>query len=98
MDRRFRSTGFDRFRRLTFSAQRCDDRVYGDTFASLVNKDLKYFAFIDGFHFHGRLIGLDFSDHVAGLHIITDLLQPFRELALGHGGESAGIKISVAID
>ena len=25
-------------------------------------------AFVDGFHFHGRLVGLDLGDHVAGQH------------------------------
>ena len=33
---------------------------------------------IDGFHFHGRLVGLDLGQDVAGLDRVTFGFQPFR--------------------
>ena len=45
---------------------------------------------IDGFHFHGGLVGFDLGQHVAGLDIVTDFFQPFGKLALFHGGRQGG--------
>ena len=42
-------------------------------------------AFVDGLDLHGRLVGLDLGDDVAGLHRIAGLDQPFGERALLHG-------------
>jgi hypothetical protein len=46
--------------------------------------------FVDGFHLHGGLIGLDLGDHVAGFHRVADLHVPFRECALLHGRRERG--------
>ena len=54
------------------------------------HKDAAQNAFIHCFHFHRRLIGFDFSDHIAGLDPLAFLLQPARQIALCHGGRKRG--------
>ena len=41
-------------------------------------------AFVDGFEFHRRLVGLDLGKDVAGLHFIAGLHQPLGKRALLH--------------
>ncbi len=43
-------------------------------------------ALVDRLDLHGRLVGLDLGDHVAGPHRIADLHVPLGERALLHGG------------
>jgi hypothetical protein len=79
-----------RTRRFVFAAQDGDRRVDGDILGPGFDQDLFQDAFVDGFHFHGRLVGLDLSQDVAGLYGIAGALQPFGQLALGHGGRQGG--------
>ena len=87
---RLRRLGLGRFfrggrGRFTLRPQRRDHGIHSDPFGAFIHQDGQYLALIDGFHFHGRLIGLDLGDHVAGFHILPHLLQPFGEFALRHG-------------
>ena len=47
-------------------------------------------ALVDGLDLHGRLVGLDLGDDVAGLDRVAFLLQPFGELALLHRRRERG--------
>ena len=44
----------------------------------------------DGFHFHGRLVGLDLGDDVAGLDRVALFLEPLGEVALLHRRRQRG--------
>ena len=68
------------------AVQHGDGRVDGDPLRALVDQDLGERAFVDRLDLHGRLVGLDLGDHVARTDVVADLLQPTRELALGHRG------------
>jgi hypothetical protein len=50
-----------------FFQQHGDHLVDLDAFGAFLNDDLADRAFIDGFDFHGRLVGLDLGDDVAEL-------------------------------
>src|SRR5262249_5537292 len=50
------------------------------------DEDLSERAFVGGLDLHGRLVGLDLGDDVAGLDRIALLLHPFGEVALLHRG------------
>ena len=52
---------------LAIAGQDRDDVVDGNVLRALGHQDLRDRAFIDGFDFHRRLVGLDLRDHVAGL-------------------------------
>ena len=54
------------------------------------HQDAAQNAFIHRFHFHRRLIGFDFRDHIAGLDPLAFLLQPARQIAFRHGGRKRG--------
>ena len=41
---------------------------------------------VDRFDLHGRLVGFDLGDDVAGAHLIALADEPLGELALLHGG------------
>ena len=64
--------------------QQGDHLIDGDALGSFLNDDLAERAFIDRFDFHGGFVGLDLGDDVAGLDLVAFLLQPLREVALGH--------------
>ncbi len=61
-----------------------------DAFGAGGDQDLADRAFVDGLDLHGRLVGLDLGDHVAGLDLVAFLLQPLGERALFHGGRERG--------
>src|SRR5262249_19325213 len=42
-------------------------------------------ALVDRLELHRRLVGFDLGEDVAGLHGVALALQPFGDLALGHG-------------
>src|SRR6185437_16023934 len=54
--------------------------------AALGHQNLAELAVLGGFHLHGRLVGLDLGDDIAGAHAIALAHQPFDELSLLHGG------------
>ena len=64
--------------------QQGDHLIDGDALGSFLNDDLAERAFIDRFDFHGGFVGFDLGDDVAGLDLVAFLLQPLREVALGH--------------
>ena len=67
-----------------------DRGVDGDAFGAFFDQDLAEDAFVDGFDFHGGFVGLDLGDDVARFDLIAGFLEPFGELALGHGGRQSG--------
>ena len=71
---------------LTVHEQQRDGPVHRHMLGALGDQDLAELAVIDGFHLHGRLVGLDLGDDVAGAHRIALAHQPFDELPLLHGG------------
>ncbi len=54
-------------------------------------------ALVHRFEFHRRLVGFDFRDDLAGFDGIAFLDQPFRQVPSSIVGDSAGIRISVAM-
>ena len=64
--------------------------VHRDVFGAFGDEDLVEPAFIDGFDFHGGLVGFDFGDDVAGADIVALAFEPAGELSLGHGGREGG--------
>ena len=63
-----------------------DQGVDLDGFGAGRNNQLGNRAFVHGFHFHGRLVGLDLGDHVTGCDLVAFLDQPFGQITLFHGG------------
>ena len=63
------------------------DRHIGGAFR---HQNLRQRALVDRFHFHGRLVGLDLGDHVAGLDRVAFLLEPLGEIALLHRRRQRG--------
>ena len=54
-------------------------------FGPLRGEDFSEYAVVEGFHFHGGLVGFDFGDDVAGGDFVALLFAPLDEGALGHG-------------
>jgi hypothetical protein len=69
-----------------------DRRVDLHVLGAVGDEDLAEDALVDRLDLHGRLVGLDLGDDVAGLDRVAFLLQPFGERALSIVGESAGIR------
>jgi hypothetical protein len=69
---------------LAFFQQQGDGLVHLHALAAGRHQDLADLALVDGFHFHGRLVGLNLRDDVAGLHGLAFILEPLGEVALGH--------------
>ena len=101
---RLRSVGFRLGRRLrrvaaalgslcrifAFCGEDGDHGIDLDVFGAGRNDDLGENAFVDGFHFHGRLVGLDFGDDVTGRNGVAFLLQPLGNRALFHRRREGG--------
>src|SRR5262249_59211615 len=71
---------------LASDRQHRDELVHRHVGGAFRHHDLRQHAFIGGFHLHGGLVGLDLGDDVAGGDLVALLLQPFRQIALFHGG------------
>ena len=67
-----------------------DRRVDGDVGGAFRDQDLAERALIGRLDLHRRLVGLDLGDDVARLDRLAFLLQPFRKVALLHGGRQRG--------
>ena len=67
-----------------------DRRVDRHALGAFLDQDLAELAFVDGLDLHGRLVRFDLGDHVTGGDVVADLLQPFGEVALGHGRRERG--------
>ena len=70
--------GFARFH------QHCDHIIHLHRLRAGGHQDAAQNALIHCFHFHRRLIGFDFRNHIAGLDPVTFLLQPTRQIAFRH--------------
>ena len=75
---------------LAFARQHRDDVVDRHVLRAFRHQDLRKRAVVDRLDLHGRLVGLDLGDHVAGLDRVAFLLQPLRKVALFHGGRQRG--------
>jgi hypothetical protein len=53
---------------------------------SFGNQDLAHRAFVGGFDFHRRFVGLDLGDDVARLDAVALFLEPLGQIALFHRG------------
>ncbi len=86
-----RGSGLGRGRRRRGAAvQPGDQAVDLHAFGPFRDDDLGDDALVDGFHFHGRLVGLDLGDHLAGLDLVADLDVPLGQVALFHGRREGG--------
>ena len=54
------------------------------------DEDLGEDSLVDRLDLHGRLVGFDFGQHVAGLDLVAFFFQPFGQFALFHGGRQGG--------
>jgi hypothetical protein len=76
---------------LALLEQHCDHFVdLYDALGAVGDHDLAERAFIDRLDLHGRLVGLDLGDDVAGGDGIALGLQPFGQFALFHGRGKRG--------
>jgi hypothetical protein len=71
---------------LAFARNRRDHGADFYVIGALGDQDRGNRAFIHGFEFHRRLVGLDLGEDVAGLHGVAFLDQPLGEGALFHRG------------
>ena len=67
-----------------------DRRVDRDVGGAFRDQDLAERALVDRLDLHGRLVGLDLGDHVAGLDLVALALEPLGEVALLHRGRQRG--------
>ena len=78
------------FHVLAFTGQHCDHVIDRDVLRALGDQDLGDRALVDGLDLHGRLVGLDLGDDVAGFDLVAFLLQPLGEVALLHRWRKSG--------
>ena len=70
---------------LAFFQKQRDRRVDRHALGAVGDQDLAERPLLDRLDLHGRLVGLDLGDDVAGGHLIAFLLQPPGKVAFGHG-------------
>ncbi len=75
---------------LAFGQDHGDRRVDRDVVGAFRHQDLAERAFVDRLDLHGRLVGLDLGDDVAGLDRVALLLEPLGEVALLHRRRERG--------
>ena len=75
---------------LAVAGQHRDDVVDRHVLRAFRHQDLRDRALVDRLDLHGRLVGLDLGDDVAGLDLVAFLLQPLGEVALLHRGRQRG--------
>jgi hypothetical protein len=76
--------------RLPFPGQAQDHRAHRYIFKAFRHRQFDHRAFVDGFHFHGGLVGFDFGDDVAGFYGLPKFHMPFGQRAHFHGGRQGG--------
>ena len=91
------SRGCCRLHVLAFSGKHRDRLVDGDIGGAFRHQDLREHAFVDRLVFHGRLVGLDLGQDVAGLDLVALLLEPLARLPFSMVGDSAGIRMLIGI-
>jgi hypothetical protein len=74
-----------------------DHGVHLHIFGALVHQDLGHHAFVHGLDFHGRLVGLDLGNDIAGFTLSPTLMSHFDRVPASIVGLSAGIVISMAM-
>ena len=67
-----------------------DRRVDRNVRGAFRNQNLAERALVDRFDLHGRFVGLDLGDDVAGLDRVALVLEPLGEVALLHCGRQRG--------
>jgi hypothetical protein len=70
---------------LALLEQHADHRVDRHAFRAVADHDLAERALVDCLHLHGRLVGFDLGDDIARRDVVALVLEPAREIALGHG-------------
>ena len=80
----------DRRRVLAVRQDHRDRRVDRDVGGAFGDQDLAERALVDRLDLHGRLVGLDLGDDVAGLDRVALVLEPLGEVALLHRGRQRG--------
>ena len=84
--------------RLALGDERRDRRVDLHLLGAVLDQQLRHRAFIDRFHLHGRLVGLDLGDDVAGFDRgCRSLTSHLASLPSSMVGERAGIRIWVGM-
>ena len=78
--------GGGRLHILALAGQHRDHLVDRHVRGAFRHHDLGDRALVDRLDLHGRLVGLDLGDDVAGLDLVALLLQPLGEVALLHRG------------
>ena len=53
-----------------------DRRVDRHGLGAFIDEDAGELALVHRFDFHGRLVGLDLGDDVAGAHLVADMFEP----------------------
>ena len=67
-----------------------DRRVDRHVLGAFGDQNLADRALVDRLDLHGRLVGLDLGDYVAGLDRVALALEPLGEIALLHRGRQRG--------
>ena len=75
---------------LAFLSQNGDGGVDLHALTAGLDQQLGDNAFLDSFHFHGGLVGLDLGDDIARFYRIAFLDEPACKRALLHGGREGG--------
>ena len=83
--RRGAALGVERALVLALLEQQGDRLVDLHALGAAGDQDLAERALVDRLDLHGRLVGLDLGDDVAGLDRVALVLEPLGEVALGHG-------------
>ena len=78
--------GGGRFHILAFAGQDRDHLVDRHVGGAFRHHDLGDGALVDRLDLHGRLVGLDLGDDVAGFDLVAFLLKPLGKVALLHRG------------
>ena len=84
-------------RALAVGQQHRDRRVDLHALGALPPPAAADLALVDRLHLHGRLVGLDLGDDVAGLDVWPSFTSHLASLPSSMVGDSAGIRISVGM-
>ncbi len=76
--------------RLALLQQDGDDGIHLHALGAFGHDEPADLALVDRLDLHGRLVGLDLADHLAGFDGVAFFDMPLGELALRHGGRQRG--------
>ena len=83
-------SGAGRLHVLAIAGHDRDNIVDGNVLRAFGHQDFRNRALVDCLDLHGRLVGLDLRDHVAGLDLVALFLEPLGKVALFHRGRQRG--------